>query len=301
LRIRILNWLFIVDILTILLVLAILYAPSNIARIILGVPFLLFFPGYTLMAVLFVNKEEMDRLEKFALSFGISVAVVALIGFGLNYSTWGIKLEPVLISVASFIIVMSEIALIRLRLQKSARLTMEFHVRLPSWEGGIFSKSFSIILFVCILGALGFLGHTLTAHYNSEIFTEFYILGDDGKAERYPTEFIITQGQVTSVSYDSGLTFTNTDKGNLTLGIVSHEKQETVYYVNLKIDGLPAKIDYQGTTIDQLSNIDLQPEQKWEQTIGFAPQNTGANQKVELFLFKDQSLLNSLTLWINVN
>ena len=53
------NGLLIINILTIILILAIIFIPSSIVRIILGLPFLSFFPGYTLVAALFISKEEM--------------------------------------------------------------------------------------------------------------------------------------------------------------------------------------------------------------------------------------------------
>jgi uncharacterized membrane protein len=52
LKIKILNEILIIDILTILLILTIVLFPDSPARIILGLPVLLFFPGYTLMAAL---------------------------------------------------------------------------------------------------------------------------------------------------------------------------------------------------------------------------------------------------------
>jgi len=78
------------------LIAAIILSPSNVLRIILGLPFLFFFPGYTLMAVLFTKKEGMGNIQRLILSFGISIAVVPLIGLILNYTPWGISLETVL-------------------------------------------------------------------------------------------------------------------------------------------------------------------------------------------------------------
>src|SRR3972149_42796 len=68
------------------------------ARIILGLPFVLFFPGYALMAALFPRKDDIDPIERVALSLGLSIAVVPLIGLALNYSPWGIRLDPILAS-----------------------------------------------------------------------------------------------------------------------------------------------------------------------------------------------------------
>ena len=70
-------------------------------RIILGLPFILFIPGYILVFSLFPEKKTdhgIDIIERIALSLGLSLAVVPLIGLGLNYTIWGIRLEPILFS-----------------------------------------------------------------------------------------------------------------------------------------------------------------------------------------------------------
>lgn len=103
------------NLLTVALIVAIFLITSNAARIVLGLPFVLFFPGYVLILALFPRKDGMGGIERAALSFGLSIAVVPLIGLILNYTPWGIRLEPVLYSLASFIFVMSLIAWLRMR------------------------------------------------------------------------------------------------------------------------------------------------------------------------------------------
>ena len=63
----------------------ILAVPSaKAARIVLGLPFVLFFPGYTFVAALFPRKDDLDAIERVALSLGLSIAVVPLVGLALN-------------------------------------------------------------------------------------------------------------------------------------------------------------------------------------------------------------------------
>jgi len=42
-------------------------------RIILGLPLVLFLPGYSLIATLFSRKDDLDGIERIALSFGLSM------------------------------------------------------------------------------------------------------------------------------------------------------------------------------------------------------------------------------------
>ena len=54
------------------------------ARIILGSAFVLFLPGYV-WSFVFFKKEDIDIIERIALSFGLSIAIVPLIVFYLNW------------------------------------------------------------------------------------------------------------------------------------------------------------------------------------------------------------------------
>lgn len=107
--------LLLIIILTILLILVIAFFPIGVLRVILGLPVALFFPGYTLLAALFPRKEALNTIERVALSFGLSIAVVALIGLALNYTPWGIRLYPVLFTTALLIIGSSVVAWFRRR------------------------------------------------------------------------------------------------------------------------------------------------------------------------------------------
>ena len=107
--------LIVVNALATLTVLVTVLFPLEILRIVLGLPFVLFFPGFTLISALFPKREWLNNMERVVLSFGISIATVTLIGFILNFTPWGLQLEAVLYSVASFTIITSIIAWIRLR------------------------------------------------------------------------------------------------------------------------------------------------------------------------------------------
>ena len=61
-------------------------------RIIPGLLLVLFLPGYSLIAALFPGRGDPDGIERIALSFGVSIAVVPLIGLALNYTPFGSRL-----------------------------------------------------------------------------------------------------------------------------------------------------------------------------------------------------------------
>jgi hypothetical protein len=87
--------------------------PLVYVRIIVAAVFLLYVPGYTLIEVLCPKTKELERLERIGLSIGLSVALIPLVGFMLNYTPWGIKLESSLISISLLTTVLGFVALYR--------------------------------------------------------------------------------------------------------------------------------------------------------------------------------------------
>jgi len=86
--------------------------PWGIVRIIAGGVFVLFAPGYALVQLLF-PKKEMDLIERVAFSIGLSLAVVPLVGFLLNYSPWGIRLDPIVVSISALSITLASASVYR--------------------------------------------------------------------------------------------------------------------------------------------------------------------------------------------
>jgi uncharacterized membrane protein len=88
---------------------------SGGVRIAFGLLFAFFLPGYALVSALFPKRDRLSGLERLGLSFGLSIAVVPLIGLILNFTPWGIKLYPVVISVTIFILAVSVVGWYRQR------------------------------------------------------------------------------------------------------------------------------------------------------------------------------------------
>ena len=82
-------------------------------RYVLGGVFVLFLPGFLLISALYARSDELDTLERVALSIGLSLAIVPLIGLVLNYTPWGIRLEPIMVSMSLFSEVMAVVCVVR--------------------------------------------------------------------------------------------------------------------------------------------------------------------------------------------
>ena len=89
-----------IAILSFLLIFIIYLSLENILRKVIGLPFILFFPGYSFISFLFPERRELDTIERVALSFGLSIAITPLIGLALNYTPFGIRLTPILLSLS---------------------------------------------------------------------------------------------------------------------------------------------------------------------------------------------------------
>ncbi len=87
--------------------------PITYVRYIAGSVFVLFVPGYSLIEALYPKREELEPLERFALSIGLSLALVPLVGLVLNYTPWGIRLTPVTLSLSTLSISLLVVAVIR--------------------------------------------------------------------------------------------------------------------------------------------------------------------------------------------
>lgn len=205
--------------------------------------------------------------------------MVPLIGLILNYTPWGITLYPILISITLFILACSALAWRRQsRLPWEERFGVTFKFKLAQWAGmGHLDKALSIGLIVAIVAALGCLGYVIATPQQGEKFTEFYILGLEGKAAGYPTELAIGE------------------EGKVILGIVNHEYQPASYRVEININGIKNKEIHTGI---------LAHEEKWEQELSFTPTRVGLNQKVGFWLYKGEDpqpcLEDPLHLYIDV-
>ena len=277
-RIRIADELLPLNLLVVVLILAIILFPSNILRIIMGLPFIFFFPGYTLVAALFPRREGVGGAQRIALGFGLSIAVIAVIGLILNYIPWGIKLESVLWTAGSFTVITSVIAwLRRKRLPESDRFGIEVTMMLFGRGKGIQGRVLSVILVLAVLGALGMMVYAITAPKAGQKFTEFYILGSEGMITDYSKELEVGEESV------------------IPIGIVNREYETASYQVEVRING---------TKNSEVGPVVLEHGEEWIQEVSFTPVIAGERQRVEILLYKNGELepyLEALHLLVNVN
>ena len=174
-----------------------IYTPvvnQSFLRIILALPLILFIPGYVLLAALFPDSTDIDAIERIVLSIGTSIVVTPLIGLCLNFTSWGIRLDPFILSLTAVIVVLVIIAGIRrTRTSPDARYTIPVpEIRQTvqdEWALRNGSKKDRILFFACIF-AIGLVVLStvlvITLPKPGEKFSEFFILGENRTADSYP-------------------------------------------------------------------------------------------------------------------
>lgn len=261
---------------------------ETILRNVLGLPLVLFLPGYTLIAALFPAKSDLDGIERTALSFGLSIAIVPLIGLVLNYTPFGIRLLPVLVCLSIFIFIMCWLAYTRrASLPETEAFEISFSAAALSLKNGIFEKSESkldraltIILILSILMSVATLEYVILTPKEGEHFTEFYVLGPQGIADNYTTDYTLGQS------------------GTMIVGVVNHEYRPVNYTMQVRLENQLLPLP------ENLQHITLDHNETWEETVTFTPPLVGQNMKLEFLLFNETDKTTpyrDLHLWINVN
>ncbi|NOZ76415.1 MAG: DUF1616 domain-containing protein [Euryarchaeota archaeon] len=251
----------------------------ELLRVPLGLIFVLFLPGYSLIAALFVRKADLDGIERTALSFGLSIAVVPLIGLLLNYTPFGIRFQPVAASLTLFILAMVALAQYRRwKVPEEERFAVDLRPELDElldWKGSSrLERALTVLLVISILAAAGALVYVIKMPKEGEKFTEFYILGPGGRAGGYPTN--MTLGEAYPI----------------TVGIANHEYREMDYTLEIRLDG----------TLLRRQDITLGHNQSIEAPVEVVPDITGEDLKLEFLLFNGTSdePYRELHLWVDV-
>jgi uncharacterized membrane protein len=135
-------------------------------------------------------------------------------------------------------------------------------------------KALSIFLIIALILAIAATVYIIVTPHQGEKFTEFYILGPDGKASDYPTN--LTSGQ----------------NGSVIIGVVNHEYATKDYQLVVKVN----------ETILKNDTITLTNGQTAEIPFSFIAGDSG-EKKLEFLLYKlpdQENVYRSLHLWLNI-
>jgi len=225
-------------------------------RIVFGLPFVLFVPGYVVVAALFPGtggvpgengaadgddgsdadgQSGIDGIERAALSVGSSIAVITLVGLGLNATPWGIRPASVIASVSALTLAGVAVATVRREdLPEEERFRVSYRGWIAAGRVELFDPdsrgdaALNVLLVLSVVLVAAGVGYAVAVPTEDERFSELYLLTEteDGYvADDYPTEFV--EGESRS----------------LLIGVRNHEHATTEYTLVGKLQ----RVDVSGT------------------------------------------------------
>ena len=251
-------------------------AQSVVLRVVLGLPSLILLPGYAATAALFAGRDDLNWLERLGYSFALSISLISLIGFLLNYSPWGIALAPLSICLAS-VTVISCIAAYRQRQKRAPgkHFVTNIEIKMDRWrKPGQIDRLLQSTLVISIVATVAIVIYAIAAPGPTDAFTEFYLLGPDHELGGHPGQ--VTAGSPTTVI----------------LRIVNHEHADLRYRVEWE--------SHQGS--EAIATPQLSHGEIWERPFTFSLRSPGEDQPVTFMLYKqnDEEPYRLLHLWITV-
>ncbi|MDS0295324.1 DUF1616 domain-containing protein [Halogeometricum luteum] len=293
-------------------------------RVVVGLPFLLFVPGYAIISALFPERAKtdanlmvkddsgatdtvsgIDGIERVALSFGTSIAVVPLVGFALNFTPFGIRLAPIMVSLTAIVVFACVIAASRRwDLPEDERFRVPYQTWYANTKAELFSPetrtdaALNVVLIASLLLAVGAVGYAVAVPSQGEQFSELYLLTENESggyvADDYPTNFTAGEPQ------------------SLIVGIGNQENEPVQYSVVTEIQRV--EVSNNSTTVlerEQLQTFSprLQHNETWQQQHQVAPTMTGENLRLIYYLYKgdapatpsEESAYREVHLWVNVS
>ena len=252
---------------------------NSILRTILGIPTVLFIPGYVLVAALFPKKDDLYTVERVTFSLVLSIVTISLLGLLLNF-TFGIDLVPIVVTLCLLEIIVTFIAIYRRdKLSSDERFSISSRKIYGNIANGLNPKTRTdrILVGMLIFAIVIFVGvsyFSVTTAKIGERFTEFYVLNSSERTDNYFTNLKVDN------SY------------NYLMGIANHEYAQTNYNIKVVLDK------------DVLTSEDLTLNygETWENNVTFVPNKEGKNMQLEFWLFKDNNFTEPyrrLYLWVN--
>jgi uncharacterized membrane protein len=246
-----------------------------------------FVPGYILLSMVFPRVSPGGWMERIALSAGISAMLSFLLLLSIKYYSGSIGLSYLITCLSALTMLCIMVTFYRrstsgassglsLNLDRTQLLALRAFFR--NREGR--PERFATVLFAVILLLLiATTAYIVIMPKQGEKFTEFYILGTDGKAENYPVSFSLGEQKPVIV------------------GIANHEYRSVDYNLVISLT------DGNSSTQMYSNDYSLSDNQTVENTIMLKPDYAGEKLKMEFDLYADGNMTapyRQLYLWVNV-
>ena len=301
---------------------------DTLFQILLGLPLVLFIPGYTLVAALFPagrglsNSGDEQRaesndhmntadetlfsdtrdytingIERVALSFVLNIVIVSSFWLGLRFMSLETQLMSVIIMTAGFTLLSAAVATQRrLSLPDDKQFSVAYSKWIDLGRRRLFhpdshtDQALNVLLIISVLLIIGSVGYAVAVP-PQDGFSEFYLLTEN------------EDGALVAEGYPSE--FIGGESKSVTLGITNNEHESTKYIVIAEIQRVetvesraqattnPSVDDSIETKIidrERLGRLTttLDHEETMHQSHELNPRMTGENLRIQYLLFKDE-------------
>ncbi len=245
-------------------------------RIPFGIFYLVFVPGYAIQAAFFPSRSHLVGLDRLAVSVGLSVAIMPILGLVLDGPLGGIFLWQSIIFLSLVTGVFSFAAVYRRsRLKEDLVNTPEDAINLNSWwhTTGNVNRLMFVMFIVVIFIAVVISVVSFSTPKPDQLFTELYIVGPDDIAVNYPRDVVANQP------------FT------IKVGVGNYEKENFVYSLQAQLNG---------RTLAATAPFTLTDGQSISLDMSLTASDPGDQQLMEILLLHDNQVYRRLYLWMNV-
>ncbi|MCU4719599.1 DUF1616 domain-containing protein [Halapricum hydrolyticum] len=291
-------------------------------RAVVGLVVVLFVPGYLLLAVLFPRRQStvdgndpiesatptVHRLahggrpswsERLVLSFGLSVAIVPILGLLVTPFTGSLSSQSVFLGLNAFVFAGTVAAVTR-----RGVVPADERLQLPSWAvrdslGTIFDRDgnrlLSVVLVLAVVVALASIGLAVTFPASGETYTSTTLLTEND------------EGELVASGYPSTLDAGASEQ--LTLRVENYEGVETTYTAVVSLQRVDASGDVSETERVLQEQETVLPGQTWTEPHAITPTMTGENLRLQYHVYRGEPPQNvdedtayrTLSLWITVD
>jgi uncharacterized membrane protein len=250
----------------------------GIVRIVVALIYLAFVPGYTLQEALLPNRDHLVLLDRVAISIGLSVAILPLMGLILDGPLGGIRLWQSITFLTLFTLIFMLIAIYRRRTltKPEEKTTFTTGTSLKAWwhSQGRSNRVVFILLIFVVSASLFTATINFVTPKPDQHFTEFYLVGPEELTLNYP--YLVLAGKP----------FT------LKVGVINHEGQSATY------SSIEARMN--GLTLAGTAPFTLTDGQSILLDMKLTSSMPGDQQLLEILLLQNDKIYRRLYLRLNV-
>lgn len=247
---------------------------------------LLFLPGYVLTVALFPRAErgvdenriggrpggDIDLLERFGLSVGLSVTLLPVVGVILGASPWGISRLTAIAAVTAVTVIGTIVGLAqRARLPGETR----FRPHIPASRGEGASILVSVTLAASVVIALGVLGFTVALPQDAGGSTDLYLMTLDEEGDPVAAGYPETVGVGETIGVE--------------VGVENDERGPVEYVLLVQLEELEDGEEGEIIESDVLAEerFTLSDGESWQERVDVTPTMPGEDLRVSFLLYQD--------------